>query len=277
MWATLIQLNLILQRRFQIHDRIKPLYTNSEFNLFMTINKLNELKKMPSILWASRTLKADWEVLLAIADYFVPGNSQKHKTAMAEKMFRTIQTKKWRNQFTSKNFIFCIYYSSQLYPAAPIDITGMLCFQALENLFPQLGGDETVENFNQKIQFVYKNIYDKERDGLPDIALFNNKTGNILRIIRNNIAHNGSMLGNNKYSPTQEKAFAEYIKTHGFEDIKNAIFQTLGAAKYLIGDIVLRVLGLDWENDLSMNGRPPQYLDIFFQKKPRYIVGVTKK
>lgn len=243
----------------------------------MTNNKSTTIKNQPSVLWANGTLQADWKLLQAIANYFVPGHSQKHKEAMAEKMFKTIQTQKWQEQFTSKNFIFCVYYSSQLYPAAPIDITGMLCFQALENLFPQLGGDEKVENFDQKIKFVYEKIYDDERKKEPNIALFNNKTGNILRIIRNNIAHNGSMLGNSKYSPADEKDLARYIKTHEFENTKRAIFHTLGAAKYLIGDIVLRVLGLEFDGDLSMNGRPPQYLDMFFQKKPRHTVGVTKK
>lgn len=199
-----------------------------------------KLKSEKSILWSDVTLYEDFQLIRVLVDNIVVGDN-KHKNACVEKIFLNIQTSTWQNQYPVRSFIFLIYYS---YDISIFDIKTMFACQALEIIYYLKIGVKRSDNFKEKVEELYQNIYSLD---------FKTETANIIRIIRNNVAHAGRIDGIwDKLSLNDQIAVTNFLADNNLKNIRSIAFSFY----QLVCDMIIRILGLDLD-DLDRNGLQP--------------------
>lgn len=197
-----------------------------------------------SILYNDATLKEDLQIIKQLVDYSVVGDLN-HKSKCVQKIFSIIQTKEWQEKYPTRIFVFLAQYSTEI---KILDVKTMMICGVLEILYYlYFGNDE--KYFKNKIIKLYNKFY----------ALnFNSETAEILRIIRNNIAHLGSIDGiEEKYTNEEKTTIYSYKKK-----FKTNLHIVSHSFNLLVRDMVIRALGLEFE-DLSLNGLQAYNFDIF--------------
>ena len=128
----------------------------------------------------------------------------------------------------------------------------MLTCQALEIIYYLKFGKPKIENFKNKVVKLYKDFYEFN---------FQDDTANIIRIIRNNVAHAGTITGiSSRYEVHNKEAVKNFLTINKLRNIRLIAF----SFNLLVDDIVIRILGLDI-NDLSRNGLQP-FNNKYFKK-----------
>lgn len=202
---------------------------------------IEKLRSKKSILWSDATLYEDFVVISRLVDAIVVGD-EKHKSRCVEKIILNIQTTAWQNKYPVRSFIFLIYYS---FFAEVGDIKAMATCQTLEIIFYLKLGTQGKDNFKEKVKELYREFYSFD---------FQEDTANIIRIIRNNLAHAGTIDGIwEKYKPHDQAAVTDYLTAHSeLSGIRLIAY----SFNLLVNDIVIRILGLDF-SDLDQNGLQP--------------------
>jgi len=206
----------------------------------------DRLKRAPSVLYRDSSLHED----LLFIDYLVgkiviSPIRLNHRNECVWKIFNKVTTPEWKNKYRSAMFVFCI---ANQFDVRISDIKTMLSCQALENIFHfEFQNDKEVD-FGNKIMKIYKKIYDMD---------FSKDAANVLRIIRNNLAHSGLTEGiDEKYKPRELEAINEITERLEFNDSTIMLRSVAFEFEYLMEDILVRMLGLGWD-ELGFNGRPP--------------------
>lgn len=208
---------------------------------------VEKLKSEKSIIWNDATLYEDFQVIKILVDNIVVGDRE-YKSVCAEKIFLNIQTSTWQNLYPVRSFIFLIYYS---YDISISDIKTMFACQALEIIYYLKIGEQCKDNFKEKVEELYQDMYSLN---------FKPKTADIIRIIRNNVAHTGRIDGIwDKLNKKDRVAITNFLTDHNLDNVRSIAFSFY----QLVCDMVIRILGLDL-NDLSRNGLQP-FNNIYFK------------
>ncbi|MDD4333091.1 MAG: hypothetical protein PHT51_03185 [Patescibacteria group bacterium] len=212
----------------------------TKFNIFSTLG-VKKMKSKKSILWSDATLYEDFKLIKFLVDNIVAGDRE-YKNICVEKIFLNIQKKSWQKNYPVRSFIFLIYYSFIVEIA---DIKTMLSCQSLEIIYYLKFGEQTKDNFKTKVERLYNCYYS---------FTFKSDTANIIRIIRNNVAHTGTIDGIwGKYKLHDQVSINNFLSIHN--ELKN-IRLIAFSFNLLIQDMVIRILGLNLK-DLSINGLQP--------------------
>ncbi len=207
-----------------------------------------------SILWDDSTLQHDEAVVEALVEKIVVGD-QTHKKKCVDKIMATIKTKAWQRNYPQRIFVFNILYSLDVHI---IEISFSFHAQVVDALYFTISRDLKARNkrFDDKFNFVFEHIYGRKPT---------RTTSDALRILRNNVMHTGSINGIPPVIKTEDKRRLSYV-CRKYKLGKSNRGATALAAEfdYLINDLVIRVLGLEWD-DLSRNGRPPSW-SVYFNR-----------
>jgi hypothetical protein len=204
---------------------------------------------LKSVLWSHATLRHDYDTLSRIVDYFVAGD-RVHKEHCTLKILQNIQSTNWQEKYPSRLFVFLVYSSITytLDGRKYIEMETMLLCQVVELLhYTYFGTGRT--NFDDKVKMLYETYYDYH---------FNTKTGNIIRIIRNNIAHTGAIGGVREKMKSTDMIVIDQLATKSSTTLMEIAF----SFNLLVMDMVVRTLGLEF-NDLARNGLQPYANDHF--------------
>lgn len=213
------------------------------------------VKNNHSILWTDSTIENDRAVVVMLVNKWVFGNDN-HKNACVDKIIKTIQDSEWQNRFHHRIFVFTALFAND---GKVIEVKFSLYCQTIDALYYLYSNDKLVDSrsFDYKVQYVIEAIYGNRIK--PD-------TANVLRIIRNNVIHTGSIDGiDGRTKQRDEQAITKYRYLYGHTDNKSATINLATSFSYLAAEMVVRVLGLDW-GDLRFNINPPSRLDIFYEK-----------
>lgn len=212
-----------------------------------------ETKIQPSILYSNATLDHDRKLIERIVSRW--GSNKRIQEKLADKIFLTIQTEQWQKRYFSPHFVFLmdLYMGETI---TDIKFVGMcqvveiLYFYRLHRGKKGSTAQNLTRRFDDKVLALFKDTYNKK---------FNEKTANVLRILRNNVAHTGvlkELKGIMKLA--DRNALSGYKKKYG-----NGALRTLAFSfDYLVEEMFLRCMGLGDDN-LSTNLRPPWNFDIF--------------
>lgn len=205
-----------------------------------------DLKNKPSFLWKDSDYLNDYNLIYFLVDKIVVGD-KKHKEFCTEKILAKLQEKIWQEKYSSYNFIFLMqeyFINSKI-----LDINFIMACQVLENMYFYTFDDDP--NFGTKVKNFY-NLFFKGQ--------FRKDSKNIIRILRNNVAHSGLIEGVPNKLPRELDDINEIKKFLSLEKagLRALAFET----SYLIENIFIRIIGLE-DEDLSRNGRPPEYSILF--------------
>jgi hypothetical protein len=189
-----------------------------------------------SILWNDSVLQNDRVVVAALVDKIVSGGDA-HKLACVDKIILNIQTQNWQKKFRHRIFVFSAYYALE---GQVVEIKFALYCQVVDAFYYTFTGDPEVgrRSFDYKIRAVFREVYGHE---------MKSAAANLIRIVRNNVMHTGSivgMLGRNK--PKDDAAVEAYRVKHGHHDEAVALIHIASDSNYLVSEIIVRVLGLEW-------------------------------
>lgn len=208
---------------------------------------------MKSVLYGDKEAAIDYDknLVSSLVYEFVGGGKDKQfNIKCTEKIINNIHSEKWNKKYKSKHFvhIFDIYSRESF-----VDIKFMWMCEVLEILYFFLchkGSAKNIEkDFSKKLRKVYKHIYNNE---------INYKTANVLRTLRNNVAHTGTI---DKIKGVLKSKNINAI--NGFKK-KYKISERMLVVSFnlLMEDIFMRCLGLD-NNEMFINGLPPQFFIYF--------------
>lgn len=215
---------------------------------------------MKSILWEDGSSEQDKRLVYELVNETVSGN-QKHKEKCVEKILKKISTKAWQSKYIHKYFIFCMYYAQQI---RLLDIKTILTTEALELIYYTHSKNNSKVSFADKLKYVFKKYYKKE---------MYQESAEILRIIRNNTAHTGSIKGIISSLKRREiKTIKSFKDRFQIATIEKALYNLAFEFHYLMKDVLIRSLGLEWE-DLSQNCRPAFLSEYFITPKPSNAPG----
>jgi hypothetical protein len=208
-----------------------------------------------SILWDDATIEHDRALVEKITRKIVPG-PKGHREKCIDKIISTISTSDWQNKFTSRHFVFCMFYAQDI---NLIELEYALYSQALDALY-YLITRKKKDNLADKFMYLFKEVYGWKP---PYIS------AEVIRILRNNIMHTGAIFGIEAVTKeADKKALEDFCIKFAPDNVIVTEAQQLvtfaGTFCYLMEDIILRILGLNQE-DLSFNLRPPAYLNYFKQ------------
>jgi hypothetical protein len=212
-----------------------------------------------SIIWEGGTTFHDKSTIRSLVQEIVVDGFGRRDECV-EKIMEKIKSPDWQNTYTHRTFVFSALYISRV---ELVELKLSLATQAIDALYFLLSRDRDTHNLAKKIRFVFEYVY-----GYP----MPYATSNAIRILRNNVMHTGAIFGiNDAMDEDEKKVLATYCKKNQSKSQimtdKQILVNLTGSFDYLMQDIVVRILGLNWE-DLSFNGRPPSKLSIFCL--PRY-------
>ncbi len=200
-----------------------------------------------SFLYKDGLFINDYNLIYFLVDKIVVGD-RKHKEFCTEKILSKLQEKAWRKKYSSYNFIFLMqeyFINSKI-----LDINFIMACQVLENMYFYTFDDDP--NFGTKVKNFYNLLFKYK---------FRKDSKNIIRILRNNVAHSGLIEGVPNKLPRELK---DIKKVKEFLDKEKGGLRALAfETTYLIENIFIRIIGLK-DEDLGRNGRPPEH-SIFFK------------
>lgn len=196
-----------------------------------------------SILRQDSSLDKDHELIEFLLEKTLAWDKE-HKKLCLEKIMNNIITLKRQKKYYVRSYIFCMYYGLNI---KIIDIATMLFAQAMEVLYILECWPKT-KRFDTKFEFLFKKYY---------WTVSNHDTANILRIIRNNIAHATLVQWlDDKNKEPDKKSIQNFREKYWFSDDHKALYALSFSFDLLMREIILRSLGLDKE-DFLYNLSPP--------------------
>lgn len=212
-----------------------------------------ESKKLPSILYSDATLKHDRALINSIVSRW--GSNKNTQAKLADKIFTAIQTKQWQRKYPSPHFVFLmdLYMGETI---TDIRFVGMcqlaeiLYFYRVHRSKKGSAARNLTRRFDNKISALFNDVYGKN---------FNKNTANVLRILRNNVAHTGILKElKGVMRLADQNALNGYKRKHGKNSLRTLAF----SFSYLMEETFLLSMGLTIE-DLSTNLNPPWNFEIF--------------
>lgn len=202
------------------------------------------------ILWMyGGTSRHDAELLKPMIAKYV-SRDERHQEKCLDKIMTNIRTPAWQRKYKHRIFVFNVHYALSM---PVIDLSFALSCQAIDALFfmlsPKLPIDKIRESFTDKVRFIFEEVYKKR---MPI------ESARVLRIIRNDIMHTGEIMGiRGAKDPRDERRLQNYFKAHNtssqqMTEVQHVI-DLAGRFNWLVGDIALKVLGLD---DSDIHGFP---------------------
>lgn len=212
-----------------------------------------------SILWEGSTTRGDFDLLHAIAKKIVVGDDA-HRDKCVNKMLDHISESAWQEKYTHRNFVFSIYYAQGI---NLIEISSGLSAQAVDALYFLMTRDVITSSLADKLRYVFKEVYGHK---MPY------QTAQAIRVLRNNIMHTGAIFGIEDASKAEDKQILDEFcdanrPTNQIMSNQQILIGLAGGFSYLMQDLVVRVLGLEWE-DLSFNLAPPSRRS-YFDGRPK--------
>ena len=212
---------------------------------------------MNSILYENALLEDNKKLVTILVDKLVCWSEQ-HKRNCVTKIIAKIQEQEWQYMYPNRVFIFSIYHALDI---RIWDIKTMLSCQSLDLIYHFLCiHTKLTENtkFNLKFQTVFSFYH-------SDIEI-SEEAIELMRIIRNNIAHTWLIEWvDSKLKDSERNSIEIFVKEFHFHSVHHALHSFAAEFDYLMEDIILRILGLWWE-DLWFNLRPPSRSDYFIKK-----------
>lgn len=212
---------------------------------------------MTSVLYRDAWLESD-EILVTFLVEKLVCWSIEHKRNCVVKILTRIQQWDWQTIYPNRVFVFSIYHSLNI---QIWDIKTMLSCQFLDliNHFLSIhSGSQESCDFKLKFKKVFS-FYHSEVE-ISEEAI------ELMRIIRNNIAHTWLIEWiESKLKDSEKNSIKKFAEQFNFPSYYHALHSFAAEFDYLMEDILLRILGLWWD-ELWFNLRPPSRSDYFIKK-----------
>ena len=191
-------------------------------------------------------------ISLLVFENLAGGKNDKFRQQCVEKIIKTIHSRKWQKTYKSSHFVHLLdVYGEEKFG----DVKFILMCQLLEILYFYRCYRGPAKNlhrvgFHSKLESLFLHIYGKD---------INKKTSNVLRILRNRVAHTGTLEKVKGILQSRDiNALNGFRKMHKGRSLRVVAF----SFNLLIVDMLFRCIGLE-DTELFWNLTPPQFLDYF--------------